>query len=146
LIPCCHSEGEKWLGLLGTNVEIEEHLCPFTQCRSPRRPSQLSSQKCFRECHKRLCPSLLRRTRRRIMRSKRCSGLAHLEKSWFVRLLASRLSVYLTRLDDPARHMARRALPNWFSLCLTRSLTCFQTSVRTSEPSGLCRFGVTRRH
>lgn len=55
--------------------------CPFTECRSPFT----TAQKCFRWCRKRFCPSLLRRTRRRIMRSKRCSGLAHLEKSWSVR-------------------------------------------------------------
>jgi hypothetical protein len=52
----------------------------------------------------------------------------------------------LTSLGDPARHMARRAPPNWFSCCVTRSLPCLQTSARTSEPSKLCQFGVARRH
>lgn len=68
-----------------------------TRCRSPPSPSQ-HSQKCFRGCQKRYCRSLRRRTRRRTMRSKRCSGLVRLEKSWFAPLFShGRVSEFLNR-------------------------------------------------
>jgi hypothetical protein len=105
-------------GLAGSGNRIE----PFAplQCRSPRDPRPI----CSRWCHKRLWRPRLR-TRRRTMRSTRCSARARSEKSW------CRLSFYI--------HLNRR--PNQLSS------GPHGTSLQTSAPSSsAARLAPQPRH